>query len=168
MVLQRDVNVPIWGTAASGENVTVRFRDQVKSTTADAQGKWKVSLDPLQVGWPTPLEVGVPADLTVTGSNILTLVNVLVGEVWLGSGQSNMFGPAEEYVKKDEVKDEVLAKMVAIRPMAQCGEFCDEIVLTCQKTPFSPPSGPATRSPNGLHPQKQIPSSSEAETPIDH
>jgi sialate O-acetylesterase len=109
MVLQRDVNVPIWGTAAPGENVTVRFRDQVKSTTADAQGKWKVSLDPLQAS-----ELG--ADLTVTGSNILTLANVLVGEVWLGSGQSNMVGSASEYVINDTVlRDRVATSYPKIR-----------------------------------------------------
>ena len=104
MVLQRGMKVPVWGTAAPGEKVTVKFRDQEKSTTADAQGKWKVSLDPLQVG--------EPADLTVTGSNTLRLEDVLVGEVWLGSGQSNMYGGAGEYVKNDEV----LAKMVAAGP----------------------------------------------------
>jgi len=108
MVLQRGVKVPIWGTAASGENVTVRFRDQVKSTTADAQGKWKVSLDPLQVGQ--------PADLTVTGSNTLTLVDVLVGEVWLGSGQSNMAGTATQFAVNDTVlRDRVAANFPNIR-----------------------------------------------------
>ena len=48
------------------------------------------------------------------------------------------------------------ATMVAIRPMAQCGEFCDEILLTCHATPFSPRSGPATRSSNGLHPKSNF------------
>ena len=109
MVLQRDVNVPIWGTAASGEMVTVRFRGQEKSTTADAQGKWKVSLDPLQVG--------EPAVLTVTGSNnTLTLANVLVGEVWLGSGQSNMQGTATQFAVNDTVlRDRVATNYPKIR-----------------------------------------------------
>ena len=104
MVLQRGMKVPVWGTAAPGEKVTVKFREQEKSTTADAQGKWKVSLDSLKEGGPDVL--------TVAGSNTLKLEDVLVGEVWLGSGQSNMFGPASEYVKDDEV----LAKMVAAGP----------------------------------------------------
>lgn len=104
MVLQRGMKVPVWGTAAPGEEVTVKFRDQEKLTTADAQGKWKVSLDSLKEGGPDVL--------TVAGSNTLKLEDVLVGEVWLGSGQSNMFGPASEYVKDDEV----LAKMVAAGP----------------------------------------------------
>ena len=47
MVLQRGMKVPVWGTAAPGEKVTVKFRDQEKSTTADAQGKWTVRLDTL-------------------------------------------------------------------------------------------------------------------------
>jgi len=104
MVLQRGMKVPVWGTAAPGEKVTVKFRDQEKSTTADAQGKWKVSLDSLKEGGPDVM--------TVTGSNTLKLEDVLVGEVWLGSGQSNIFGGAGEYVKNDEV----LAKMVAAGP----------------------------------------------------
>jgi sialate O-acetylesterase len=104
MVLQRGMKVPVWGTALPGEKVTVKFRNQEKSTTADAQGKWKVSLDSLKAGGPDVL--------TVVGSNTLKLEDVLVGEVWLGSGQSNMFGGAGEYVKNDEV----LAKMVAAGP----------------------------------------------------
>jgi sialate O-acetylesterase len=104
MVLQRGMKVPVWGTAAPGEKVTVKFRDQEKSTTADAQGKWKVSLDSLKEGGPDVL--------TVAGSNTLKLEDVLVGEVWLGSGQSNMYGGADQYVKNDEV----LAKMVAAGP----------------------------------------------------
>jgi sialate O-acetylesterase len=86
MVLQREMPVPIWGTAAEGENVTVTFRDQVKSTVADAKGKWRVDLDALQAGGPDTL--------TVKGSNELILEDVLVGEVWLGAGQSNMALPA--------------------------------------------------------------------------
>lgn len=90
MVLQRDMAVPIWGTAGPGEKITVTFRDQQKITEADAQGKWLVKLDPLQVG--------DPATLTIAGANTITLTDVLVGEVWLGSGQSNMDTPVATYV----------------------------------------------------------------------
>jgi hypothetical protein len=55
MVLQRGMKVPVWGTAAPGEKVTVTFRDQEKSTSADAQGKWKVNLDSLKEGGPDVL-----------------------------------------------------------------------------------------------------------------
>ena len=82
MVLQRDISVPIWGWADSGEDVTVTFAGQTKATKAAADGRWMVRLDPLTAGGPHPL--------TVAGKNTLKLENVLVGEVWLCSGQSNM------------------------------------------------------------------------------
>ena len=84
MVVQQGVPVPVWGWAAAGEQVTVRFRDQSKQATAGADGKWMVKLDPLQPG--------EPAEMTIMGKGTspVTLRNVLVGEVWLCSGQSNM------------------------------------------------------------------------------
>jgi len=104
MVLQRGVCVPIWGTADPGEKVGVSFRGQKKETTADSTGKWMVKLD--------PLKVGEPDKLTVTGKTSVTFDDVLVGEVWLGSGQSNMAGGTGEYVRRDEV----LAEMVKVAP----------------------------------------------------
>jgi sialate O-acetylesterase len=95
MVLQRNMPVPVWGTAAAGEKVTVTFRDQKKTAEADAQGNWQVKLD--------PLKIGEPATLTIAGTNTLTLDDVLVGEVWVGSGQSNMDMGVGSYVKNDEV-----------------------------------------------------------------
>lgn len=86
MVLQRDRAVPIWGTAATGEQVTVRFAGQSKSAQADASGNWRIALDPMPAA-------STPADLTVTGTNTLTLNNIVVGEVWICSGQSNMEFP---------------------------------------------------------------------------
>jgi sialate O-acetylesterase len=82
MVLQQGMKVPIWGTADDGEEVTVRFQEQEKkSTTKD--GKWLVRLDNLKPGG--------PYEMTIAGKNTLTLKNVLVGEVWVCSGQSNMW-----------------------------------------------------------------------------
>jgi len=101
MVLQRDIAVPIWGTAAPNEKVTVKFRDQQKVATADAAGKWLVKLDPLKAGGPDTLTV-----------NGVALDDVLVGEVWVGSGQSNMQGGAGNYAKNDPV----LAAAVAAVP----------------------------------------------------
>lgn len=95
MVLQQGQPVPIWGTAAKGEEITVKFRDQVKSTKAADDGKWSVTLDVLKVGGPDVM--------TITGSNTLTLEDVLVGEVWVGSGQSNMQGNVGGYAKGDPV-----------------------------------------------------------------
>ena len=82
MVLQRDVSVPVWGWADAGEPVTVRFAGQEKTAAADAAGKWTVKLD--------PLKTGDPQAMVVQGKNTVTIQDVLVGEVWLGTGQSNM------------------------------------------------------------------------------
>ena len=102
MVLQREMPVPIWGTAAPGEKITVSFRDQEKSTTADPQGKWLVKLDPLKAGGPDPLKIA--------GTDTTTLEDVLVGEVWVGSGQSNMDMGVNSYTKGDEVLEKMAAE----------------------------------------------------------
>ena len=83
MVLQQGLNVPIWGKADPGENVKVTFAGQTKTATAGDDGKWRVTLDPLKAA-----AEGRP--LTVAGKNTVTLEKVLVGEVWLCAGQSNM------------------------------------------------------------------------------
>ena len=83
-VLQRDMPTPIWGKAAPETPVEVRFASQTKTTKTDQQGNWQVRLDPMPAN-------SSPAELTVTsGSKTITLADILVGEVWLCSGQSNM------------------------------------------------------------------------------
>lgn len=82
-VLQRGKPVPVWGTADIGEEVRVTFLDQTKFTIAGNDGRWSVTLDPL-------VARSEPATLTVVGKNTVTLTNIVVGEVWLASGQSNM------------------------------------------------------------------------------
>src|SRR5690606_21313644 len=82
MVLQRDVKIPIWGWAAVNERITVQFHNQSKSTKADHNGKWVVYLDKENAGGPFVL--------TVKGKNTIQIKNILVGEVWICSGQSNM------------------------------------------------------------------------------
>jgi sialate O-acetylesterase len=82
LVLQRDQANPVWGSAAAGEQVTVSIAGQSQATTAGDDGKWRVTLKPLPAGG--------PHQLTVQGSNKLALNDVLVGEVWICSGQSNM------------------------------------------------------------------------------
>lgn len=84
MVLQRDAAVPIWGWADDGERVTVEFRGKKVSTKAK-RGTWMVKLG--------KLEAGGPDELKVIGKNSISLKNVLVGEVWIASGQSNMEWP---------------------------------------------------------------------------
>jgi sialate O-acetylesterase len=81
-VLQQGAKVPIWGTADAGEAVTVEIAHQTVSTTAGADGKWLVYL--------APLKVGGPFTLTISGKNRIVLTDILVGEVWVASGQSNM------------------------------------------------------------------------------
>ena len=83
MVLQRDMPAPVWGSADPAEEITVKFAGQTKSTRADADGHWQILLDPLAAS-------DAPRDLTVAGTNTIALGDVLVGEVWLCSGQSNM------------------------------------------------------------------------------
>ncbi len=82
MVLQRESLIPVWGTGGANEKVTVSFHNQTKSTTAGPDGKWSVRLDPEKAGG--------PFRLIVKGENAIEIENVLVGEVWLCSGQSNM------------------------------------------------------------------------------
>ncbi len=82
MVLQSGMQVPIWGTADPGERVTVKLNEQEQSTTTAADGRWMVRL--------TNLKPGGPYEMILTGHNTITVRDVLVGEVWLGSGQSNM------------------------------------------------------------------------------
>lgn len=85
MVLQRDQVLKIWGWADPGEEVTVSVAGQTVSDRAGDDGTWQVSLKPLQVG--------APIEVNVQGKNAITLKNVLVGDVWICSGQSNMEWP---------------------------------------------------------------------------
>ena len=85
MVLQRDQKDRVWGWAEPGEEVTVKIGDQTHATKAGADGSWQVMLDPMPAGG--------PHTLTVAGKNTLNLDDVLVGEVWICSGQSNMQWP---------------------------------------------------------------------------
>jgi len=82
MVLQQGQKDRVWGTAGPGEEVTVKVADQSRATKAGDDGKWSVTLDPLPVGG--------PHTLTVRGKNEVTFDDVLIGEVWICAGQSNM------------------------------------------------------------------------------
>ena len=117
MCLQQGVPAPLWGTADPDEQVTVAFLEQKKSATADKEGNWKVTLDPLKAGG--------PFEMTITGKNTISIKNILVGEVWVCSGQSNMeFGlrgaihSAEEIAKADfpKIRLFTVQKTVATQP----------------------------------------------------
>ena len=92
MVLQRDVAVPVWGWAAAGEDVSVSFAGQTKVTQANEQGKWLVKLD--------PLATSAESREMKIGSRVIK--DVLVGEVWLASGQSNMGFPLSSAHNADQ------------------------------------------------------------------
>lgn len=82
MVLQRDVPLKIWGWADPREKVTVTFSGQSVSTKANRDGTWMVELDPVPAGG--------PFDMLIGGQSVIVLENILVGDVWVCSGQSNM------------------------------------------------------------------------------
>ena len=83
MVMQQKQVVPIWGTAEPGEAVTVTFGKTRKTAIADADGKWRVDLGKLTAN-------STPQTMTIAGKNTIVLKDILVGEVWLVAGQSNM------------------------------------------------------------------------------
>lgn len=108
MLVQRGVPVHIWGTAAAGESVTVGMAGQSVKTEADGTGRWEAFLAPIA-------PVG-PHKLTIEGTNKLTIEDVLVGEVWVGSGQSNMVWPVMMSTNADkEVKEADFAQIRLFR-----------------------------------------------------
>ena len=97
MVLQQNQKVPIWGWAEAGETVVVKFQKQKLTVVADGSGKWRVDLKPLKLTYE-------PQTLTVAGKNTIELKDILVGEVWLVAGQSNMQRLLRETANGDEVQ----------------------------------------------------------------
>ena len=82
MVLQRNVEVKIWGWASANEKISISFTGRNYQTKADSNGNWELIL--------VPLEAGGPHKMTLNGNNSITINNILIGDVWLASGQSNM------------------------------------------------------------------------------
>jgi len=107
-VLQRDMKVPVWGWSKPGVEVTVEFAGQKKSAKTGKDGKWMVELDPLKASFD-------PATMTITESTgkTVTLKNILVGEVWFASGQSNM-----QWVAAPKSDVALLQKQIAERVAA--------------------------------------------------
>ncbi|MFA6567654.1 MAG: sialate O-acetylesterase [Victivallales bacterium] len=98
MVLQQNKVLPIWGWAEPGEKIKVTFEKQERTTVSDREGNWMVKLDPVQAGG--------PFEMTIEGKNKIIMKNILVGEVWLAGGQSNMrmnVGGVEN--AKEEIKN---------------------------------------------------------------
>lgn len=98
MVLQRDIKIPVWGTAAPSEKITIDFADKKWTIITDEKGNWSVKLDPLSAGG--------PYKMVVKGENTIILDDILIGDVWICSGQSNMgFGLEGARNAKDEIKN---------------------------------------------------------------
>ncbi len=97
MVLQRSMRDPVWGWAAPGEKITVHFHGQTATTLANAHGQWSVRLEPMAAD-------SVPHKLIVQGTNRVVVRDVLVGEVWLCGGQSNMEYPLHGWFRGGHMK----------------------------------------------------------------
>ncbi len=95
MVLQRNLEIKVWGWADSKEKVTVHFNDVTISTKADKKGKWILTLPAMKAGG--------PFNMKIRGKNIIELENILIGDVWICSGQSNMDWDVE---RSDNAEDE--------------------------------------------------------------
>jgi sialate O-acetylesterase len=121
MVVQQQMPVTVWGWADPGEKVSVKLADRAAAVTAGGDGKWRATLDPVSAGG--------PFELSVAGKNNITLKNVLVGEVWICSGQSNMewsvlrsANPQEEAAAAEypRIRLFTVAKNVAAQPQDDC------------------------------------------------
>jgi sialate O-acetylesterase len=143
MVLQRDRPILIWGKAHPGEKVIVQFAGQTKSGEATKAGEWRIVLDPL----PASAE---PRTLTVRGSNTLMFSDVLVGEVWLCSGQSNMEKPLGKQAGQkptDNYEQEIREAnhpQLRLFQMPQFGKPTSE-VMALRWVPCSPTTVESTR-----------------------
>ena len=105
MVLQRDLANTLWGWADAGEDIKVEFNGQTKTAKADNTGKWSLKLDPMTHGG--------PFEMKTTGKNEIKLGNILIGDVWVASGQSNMQWSVR--ISKDGEKEIANAKYPNIR-----------------------------------------------------
>lgn len=131
MVLQRDVQFNIWGWAKPGERVTVTFKDQRVSVKTASNGDWKALFDPIPAGG--------PYEMTISGKNTIVLKNILVGDVWVCSGQSNMEWPLSQSrnwmtdrntVDNKNIRLFYVPKNMSIKPQQNTKEarweMCDE------------------------------------------
>ena len=130
MVLQRGMNIPVWGKATAGATITIRFAEITKQTTVDVDGKWRLDLASLEASFE-------PRTMIITSSKhskTIEVSDILVGEVWICSGQSNMqFGingapevkalvPSAKNIRSFTVKN-----TVAFEPQDTCeGEWINE------------------------------------------
>lgn len=126
MVLQQKMLIPVQGIADAGQKVTVRFNGTEVKASAGADGKWKAILPPQKAGGPFVLQVSTP-------DKSISINDVLVGEVWLSSGQSNMAFPlAAAQGGKEELRQAQLSnvRLLNMKPLAETGNFAwDSLTL---------------------------------------
>jgi len=131
MVIQRDVPINIWGWAKPGERVTVSLMDQKVSVKTGSNGEWKTGLNPIPAGG--------PYEMNISGKNTIVLKNILAGDVWVCSGQSNMEWPLSQsrnwLVDKNTVDNPnirlfYIPKNMSMKPLQNTKEarweMCDE------------------------------------------
>lgn len=131
MVLQRDMPIPVWGEGNPGSRVAVQYADQTHYAVVDSEGKWQISLDPIEASFES-------RSMRVTASDArdtpIVLEDVLVGEVWICSGQSNMewhFSRVEETKKLSPLAKNIrtfeVKRTVAFEEQAYCeGEWVEQ------------------------------------------
>jgi sialate O-acetylesterase len=136
MVLQRDKPLTVWGRSTAGKQVTVQFAGQQKTTIADTAGKWQISLDPLKLSSTSQI-----LKINSDGSSVV-LQNILVGDVWLCSGQSNMEYPLDRKLKRYAAPkkgvDEADAELTKLKPAAIRYLYVEK---SLNKIPLLPTSG---------------------------
>jgi sialate O-acetylesterase len=135
MVLQRDIPIKIWGWADKREQVSVTFLEATVTVKADKNGKWQAELEPVKAGG--------PYELMIKGKNEITLSNILVGDVWICSGQSNMEWPlsasngAEEAIQdaaNPRVRLITIQKKTSTVPLEDC-ETDGWVICTSETAP---------------------------------
>jgi len=126
MILQRDVKLNIWGWASKNEKVNIKFNGKSYKVTTGADGKWFV--------WLSPLKAGGPYDMEIKGSNTIVLREILVGDVWFCSGQSNM-------VHQMNLHDVTYAKEIAEANYPQIRQFLVATLTNLQGPVSDLPAG---------------------------
>ncbi|WP_113960107.1 sialate O-acetylesterase [Roseimicrobium gellanilyticum] len=168
-VFQCDKPVPVWGWADMGEEVAVTFADQSKTVKADEQGKWMVKLDAMKAS-------AIPGVLTAKGTNTITAKNILVGEVWLGSGQSNMamtVNRAKDFEKEKQAAELPQIRMFTVKstPSDKPQSICEGQWVECSPDTVAGFSATAYFFGREIHRELKLPvgiiNSSVGGTPID-
>ncbi len=126
MILQRDANIKIWGWASAGEKITVQLNNKTYKTKAAANGNWAVTV--------APVKAGGPHNMSITGKNKIVLKDILFGDVWFCSGQSNM-------VHQLNIHDVTYAKEIAEANNSNIRQFLVPTVTSLQEPQANLPSG---------------------------